>query len=57
MFFKIDFFAISKVLVGLSSNFRTVMIIPERVILAAFRKFWEFMVGIVYSVGFGHRNR
>jgi len=42
MFFKIDFFAISKVLVGLSSNFRTVMVIPKRVILTVFRKFWEF---------------
>jgi len=56
MFFKIDFFAISKVLVGLSSNFRTVMVIPERVILTVFRKFWEFMIGVIYSICFGHRN-
>jgi len=56
MFFKIDFFAISKVLVGLSSNFRTIMVIPKRVILTVFRKFWEFMIGVIYSICFGHRN-
>ena len=56
MFFKIDFFAISKVLIRLASNFRTIMVIPKRVILTMFVEFWEFMIGVIYSICFGHGN-
>lgn len=54
IFFKIDFFAISKVLVRLSAFFGIVVGIPKRVVLTIFRKFWKFCVSVVDSISSGH---